>query len=142
MYQLLLSLPNCICQTIETYPFTLEPTIQNIHIYLDFAKEDNAAADKLLAHLAILQQNHPIRIWYQGLMLPGVDKEQTWRKELHQSQIVLLLISSNYLACNEFVELKKTLITLPGTKVFPILIKPCAWQVDPFFEPIESVAFG
>ncbi len=69
-----------------------------LEVFCCYAREDQKMLDELKTHLTPLQKNGQITIWSDTNLNAGVE----WKKELHQhlesANIILLLISPNFLA--------------------------------------------
>ena len=69
-----------------------------VEIFVSYAHKDQRYREQLAAHLSQLKNEGLIDTWYDGQIVPG----QQWADEiadhLESAQIVLLLISSDFLA--------------------------------------------
>lgn len=105
-------------------------------IFIAYSRQDKRLLEKLKTHLSILERRNYASIWYDGEIEVGSNWEEEIHNALINSDIVLLLISSDFIAsdyCYE-KEMKKAVEMHNGglTKVIPILLRPCAWELTPF----------
>ncbi len=105
-----------------------------INILISNVEADNATQHNLVEHLSQLKQNNPIRIWHQGMIAAGEERKKKQAEEIQKADLVLMLISSKYLASDDFLELVNLLKNKPKVKIFPILIRACDWQGDAFLK--------
>ncbi len=79
-----------------------------IKIFFSFAPQDKIAMDKLEAHLSMLKYNGQIEIWHAGKITAGMDRDRERSIQLQRADIVLLLVSSDYLASHQCYEVEAT----------------------------------
>lgn len=87
-----------------------------------------------MAHLATLEQEGIIETWHTGEVFPGAESKKEIQRNLYEAQIVLLLISPQFLASSDFEDLMTSVLRLHGkgkTKVIPILLRPANWRITP-----------
>ena len=64
--------------------------------------------DKLEAHLSMLKYNGQIEIWHAGKIIAGTDREYERSTHLQNADIILLIVSSDYLASHQCYEVEAT----------------------------------
>ena len=87
---------------------------------------------ELVSHLYPLQRDGLISSWYDGQILPGEEWAPQIKQNLEQAQIILLLISKDFLNsdyCYE-IELTKAIERhRAGTaSVIPVILRSCLWD--------------
>jgi hypothetical protein len=103
--------------------------IQKIEIFCCYAREDQNLLDKLKRFLVPLQRQDLIsNIWSDTEINPGTDWEKEIHKHLDSAQVILLLVSPDFLAsdyCNS-VELKQAMDRYEKGQahVIPIILRP------------------
>ncbi len=118
------------------------PNENAIEIFYSYAHEDEALRKELEKHLALLQRQGYISGWNDRSISPGSNWEQEINTHLNTAQIILLLVSSDFLA-SDFcysVEMKRAL-ERHGTKearVIPIILRPCDWK-DALFSKLQVI---
>jgi hypothetical protein len=110
-----------------------EPEKPLLTVFLSYSQSDEREKDHLLSHLKVLQIGSSlIDVWSEDRIGVGLDWEDEIRLALDQAQIVILLVTANYLG-TEFI-IKDTIPTLlqrrreEGLVVFPVIARPSAWQ--------------
>lgn len=97
--------------------------------------KDEAFKDDLESHLSGLKNSGLIETWNDGMIMPGEDWEDQIRKHLETSQIILFLISANFMGSNYIndVEIKHAMERHQKDEIIiiPIIIKPCDWNSLP-----------
>lgn len=104
-------------------------------IFLSCAHEDESLRVSLEKHLSPLERAGKAIIWHGGKVPPGDDSAHAIETQLRAADVVLLLVTANFLA-SETVhdeQLRPALLRRErdGVRVVPILAKPCAWQTSP-----------
>jgi len=75
--------------------------MQSIRVFCSFAPQDKLAMDRLEAHLSILKHNGQIEIWHSGKISPGADLEYERSTQLQRADIILLIVSPDYMASHQ-----------------------------------------
>lgn len=109
---------------------------QEIKLFYCYAREDRALRDELEKHLSWLKRRYQLRNWHDREILPGEEWEQAIDAHLNSAQIVLLLISPDFMASDYCFgrEMQRALERhREGTcRVIPILMRPTYWDEAPF----------
>ncbi len=107
-----------------------------LKLFYCYARADARLLKRLDDHLTILKREGIISEWHDGDISVG----QEWEEEIHQhlqsAQIILLLISSSFLAsdyCYD-IEMQKALEKQEkgNARVIPIILRECDWQIASF----------
>jgi hypothetical protein len=105
-----------------------------IEVFLSYAREDGQLAQQFKKHLSILQLQGLIT-WYDlDMTPPGVNWREDINRHLDTAQIILLLISPDFLASNyAYEEMQRALErNATGTaRVIPIILRPILWKSTP-----------
>lgn len=105
-------------------------------IFLSYAHADEDLKKELDKHLMPLKRSGKIETWNDRELLAGQEWNEEILSELNKAEIILLLISGDFIASQYIWE--KELATAmkrhnEGTaKVVPVIIKNCLWQDMPF----------
>lgn len=107
-----------------------------VEIFFSYSHKDEALRDDLAKHLSILQRRGVIDAWYSRNIEAGVEWAADIDKQLNQSEIILLLVSSDFLAsdyCYD-VEVKRAMERHEAgdARVIPVIVRPVDWQDAPF----------
>lgn len=107
-----------------------------VKIFFCYAHEDEELLKKLKAHLKPLQREGLIDVWYDREIRAGTEWEQVIKEQLNTAQIILLLVSPDFMASDYVndVELKRALERHERgeAKVIPVILRPAYWQGAPF----------
>ena len=104
-------------------------------MYYCYAEQDEKLRDQLTAHLSSLRRERKLTIWLDVLLLAGADWKLEVEKQLKQADIILLLISSDFMASDYCynLQLSAALNHYEAGKVdiIPILLRPVLWEGTP-----------
>jgi hypothetical protein len=105
-------------------------------LFLSYAHEDESLRKELEKHLSLLQWQGHIRPWHDRQITPGTNWAKEVDRHLENASIILLLISSDFLASDYCygVEMRRALQLHRAGKarVIPIFLRPVDWQKAPF----------
>ncbi len=95
---------------------------KNIKLFISYSQKDRKLKSELLGHLSLLSTKHNLSIWSDDNLLPGDLWGSKIQENLINSDIVLLLISPDYLNSKftEF-ELKKAMDL--NKRIVPIILR-------------------
>jgi len=107
-----------------------------LRVMCSYAHEDKALWTELKAHLAPLKRQGLIDIWYDGGIIPGDQWKDEIKKNLEESDIILLLVSSYFIDsdyCYD-VEMKRAVQRHDAGQVavVPIILRSVDWSLSPF----------
>lgn len=106
-------------------------------VFVSYSSKDKRFKDELLKQLKVLAQQDIISTWHDGLLVPG----QQWNAEivehLNSSQVILLLISPDFLTSDYVNKVELKLAAERHKKreacVIPVLVRNVnAWKSQPF----------
>ena len=101
-------------------------------IFFSYSKSDRKHLLELLKHLAPLKQNKKIQPWNDADILPGEKWDDKIRRELSEAHIIVLLVSSDFLATTyiQNVEIETAMARHKRREavVIPIVLRPCDWE--------------
>lgn len=102
---------------------------QNLfYSYCHFDKEHREALEK---HLAMLVRNGVVNQWHDGDIVAGRNWEADIKENLTNADIVVFLITSNWLASEacikEWKMAKELLEQQPNKVLIPVISAECAW---------------
>jgi len=109
------------------------PNICNI--FIAYSGTDIDYLNALRNHLKALEHSGKVRVWYDGEIDAGSDWKATTQQALETANIILLLISSDAIASDDFYSAQ-----LPAcmdryrageAHLIPIIVRPCHWQTMP-----------
>jgi hypothetical protein len=106
-----------------------------VRVFLSYAHEDEGIRTKLDKQLAPLRRSGKISSWHDRQIVPGADFKEEIDRHLASSDLVLLLISADFLA-SDFCYGREMHCAIARhldglARVVPIILRPCAWQDTP-----------
>ena len=141
----------------QPYKATIDQLMNNIKIkiFYSYSHEDEELRNKLEQHLSMLRNSGYIDEWTDRKILAGTEWDGEIKKELDEANIILLLVSSAFLAskyCFD-IEVRRAieLHELEQSKIIPIILRDCDWTSAPFAKimalptdgkPIQSKHWG
>jgi len=131
-------------QAEATTPFQTKPSAPVMtpkpagppKLFFSYAHQDEAMRDKLATHLKLLQRQGKIAAWHDRQIEAGSEWRQEIEQELNSADIIVLLISNDFLAsdfCYD-VELQRAIERHNAGEavVIPVILRPCDWAGAPF----------
>jgi TIR domain len=107
-----------------------------LEVFLSYAYQDHTFGRELEKHLSGLKRQGIISSWSNIDIVPGTEWHLQIRNHLNAAQIILLLISADFMA-SEFcysIEMTRAIERhqVNQTRVLPIIVRPCDWKSAPF----------
>jgi hypothetical protein len=105
-----------------------------VKVFMSYCHVDEMHLNKLVKHLAVLS-DELIDVWHDRRIQVGAKLDTEIEKELAASDIVLLLVSAEFLASDYCAAETQRALTRLGegsAVVLPVILKPCEWQKAPF----------
>jgi type I restriction-modification system DNA methylase subunit len=111
-------------------------TARPLELFYSYAREDETLRNQLDRHLAMLKRQGLIREWYDRDISAGRLWVQQIDEHLKSADIILLLISSAFIASDYCygVEMQQALRRHDAgeARVVPIILRSCDWKAAPF----------
>jgi TIR domain len=109
---------------------------QAIKLFICYAREDETLCQSLERHLIVLKRQGLIDVWHDRQINAGTEWEGEIHKHLNVAQIILLLISPDFIAsdyCYDIEMIHAMERHQQGKAcVIPIILRPTHWQGTPF----------
>lgn len=114
----------------------LTPSAKLVEIFYSYHQKDEQLQQELEKHLSILKRIKLVNTWYVGKIYPGMEQPREISAHLARAQVILLLISPDYLAsdyCYGF-EVRQAMERHEAGEacVIPILLRSVEWDGAPF----------
>lgn len=113
-----------------------------INIFISYSHEDEGYKEKLEKHLSILKRNNIIETWHDRKIIPGEEWDKKIKDELEAAQIILLLVSVDFLSSNYCydIEIKRAVAKHEKGEavLIPIMLRKCDWH-DTSFSKIQAL---
>jgi uncharacterized RDD family membrane protein YckC len=108
----------------------------SILVYLLSAPEDQKVSEQISKHLRGIIRDFPAKIELDSDFntLGGTDREKH-KKQLFEADIVLALISSDFISDDDVYDRTKQVIERHNNKqtvIIPLLVRNCMWKTTPF----------
>jgi hypothetical protein len=104
-------------------------TSKTINLFYSYSHEDEALRDELEKHLKLLQRQHIIDTWHDRKIMSGTEWDKVINKNLNTADIILLLISADFLASDYCwdIEIQRAMQRheKKSAVVIPVLLRPC-----------------
>jgi hypothetical protein len=117
-----------------------------IRVFYSYAPEDEKLQVELQKHLTVMKRNNEITDWSNWNIKAGEERRKLASRNLANAQIILLLLSTDYLASDyRFDHEMRQAIQLhmnEEARVIPIILRPCDWKKAKVGEPPFSIILG
>ncbi len=126
-----------------TLDFDAESPERPLRVFYSYSRADSKQRLRLSKHLSLLERSGLIRTWYDNEILPGAEFDQEIATKLTEADIILLLISPDFMHsdyCQE-IELPAAMKRRAdaGVAVLPVIIREThGWENY----TVESVPLG
>ena len=109
---------------------------QCLQIFCSYSHKDSKYRAELEAHMANLLSQGVVKVWHDRLIRPGTDWAHDIDRNLDQANIVMLLVSADFMASRYCmgIELKRALErqSSEAVRVVPVLVRDCDLAGAPF----------
>jgi WD40 repeat protein len=123
------------CREIDGQ-YRLGKSIMTVEIFFCYAREDEDLRKGLEKQLRALKRQGLIDLWHDREIAPGLEWESEIDKHLNTAQVILLLISPDFMDSDYCygVEMKRAMERHEqgDARVIPIILRPVYWQGAPF----------
>jgi hypothetical protein len=121
------------------------PQQKPVQAFVSYSHVDLKLKNELLKHLAPLRRLGIVADWQDGEIKPGDEWPKAIADKLLSSRIVLLLISSDFIASEHCYE-KELKVAMQRhvdkeAVVLPVIARPCLWE-DMTFGDLQSLPQG
>jgi TIR domain len=110
-------------------------TQEPIKVFFSYSHQDEAYKDELVKHLSILQRQGVIAGWHDRMITPGSEWDREIDRHLSAANIILLLVSSDFLSSDYCwsVEITKALQRHEAGEahVIPVVLRHVNWHDTP-----------
>jgi hypothetical protein len=101
-------------------------------VFISYSHQDEEWKDRLVTHLGVLQSQDLLDLWDDRRIGAGQDWYQEIQEAMATASVAILLVSANFLT-SQFIlgeEVPRLLERrdTEGLRIFPVIVKPCAWQ--------------
>lgn len=111
-------------------------TAEAIELFYVYSRKDDALRQRLDTHLSILKREDLLSTWHDQEIIPGSLWEREISKHLNNADIILLLVSSDFIASDYCygIQMQRALErhVAGEATVIPIIMRPTDWTRAPF----------
>lgn len=119
------------------YEYQSSLATKTVNVFCSYAAEDELFMTQLTKHLKLLERQEVISVWCKSKILAGSETNQEILQRLNSANLILLLISSDFLA-SDFcwgVEIQRAMERHKAgeANVIPVILRPVDdWQSSKF----------
>ncbi|MDZ7960941.1 MAG: TIR domain-containing protein [Aulosira sp. DedQUE10] len=107
-----------------------------VKVFFSYAHKDEALRDELATHLSLMKRQGVIQAWHDRDISAGSEWANAIDDNLEVADIILLLVSANFLASDYCYDKEMTRAMerheTKQARVIPIILKPTDWNGAPF----------
>lgn len=109
---------------------------RGVRLFYSYSHRDERLRDELDTHLKLLQREGLIEVWHDRQIAPGQAWDEEINANLESADIILLLISANFIASDYCygVEMQRAIERDASgeARVVPVILRDVDWQGAPF----------
>lgn len=117
-------------------------TTASVRVFFSYSHEDESYRLELENSLANLRRGKIIDVWYDDRIAPGDDFDRNIKSELEAADLILFLVSRDFLSSKYIWEVEVPLAMqryeAGDARIIPIILRPCDWK-DTCFKTIEAL---
>ena len=130
--------PNSFLQIIAKREYLMcdKSQTDSIEVFYSYSHKDEELRQQLENHLSILRRQRAIEDWHYRKITGGREWEGEINEHLRSAHIILLLISSDFIASDYCYDVEMELAmkrhSTGNARVIPIILRPVDWKGAPF----------
>ena len=105
-------------------------------LFICYAHANERTVRQLIPSLKVLARRGYVTPWRDTDFVPGEDWDETIKERLSNAQVILFMVSRDFLASKYITEqerpLAMSLMAKEKAVVVPILLSPCSWREEDF----------
>ncbi len=118
-------------------------------VFVSYSKADVEFLNQLVIHLSLLQRENLISVWHDRKLEPGVEWDAKIKEELSSSDLIIFLLSPEFIATDYIWNIELNLALQQFHKrdacIVPVVVRPCQWKLLPlskFAMPIKDLVIS
>jgi hypothetical protein len=115
-------------------------------VFISYSRADVAWKDRLVRHLRTIMRQGSLDLWDDSRIAAGEDWKSAIDRAMGEARIAILLITADFLSSdfvfNEEVPRLLQRKQREGLRIFPVLVKPCAWESIDWLSAIQIFPSG
>lgn len=105
---------------------------QALKVFISYSHKDEEMKKELEKFLITLKRSDKIDVWQDRELLAGAEYEQLIMDELNAADIILLLVSQDFIA-SDFIYSKELKVAMErhesgSARVVPVILRVCDWH--------------
>jgi len=117
-----------------------------MRVFCSYSSKDEVFQHQLKTHVATLERQGLLTMWRDSEIEPGDEWDAEIRKQLDASQIILLLLSPDFLE-SKYIWEKEVHRAMQRheertASVIPIIVRPCDWKHEPLINKLQALPKG
>lgn len=117
-------------------PEASTPRDNPVSLFICYARANERVVKRLVPSLKVLARRGYISPWRDTDLIPGEDWDETIQARLSESQIILFMVSRDFLASRYITDHERPvamrLMNEKKAVVVPVLLSTCSWQDEDF----------
>ncbi len=110
-------------------------------IFISYSHKDEEWKDRLVTQLGVLQSQGLLDLWDDRRIGAGEDWHQEIQEAMATASVAVLMVTANFLT-SRFILSEEVPRLLErraneGLRIFPVIVKPCAWQAVPWLSRMQ-----
>ena len=114
-----------------------------IKLFISYSSKDKAYRESLKDHLSSMERNDEIETWSDREILPGKEWDQEIRENLKSADIIVLLISSDFITSDYCFGVEVKLAMEKHERgdsiVLPVIVRACDWENGLPFAKLQAL---
>jgi hypothetical protein len=115
-------------------------------LFISYSHKDESLRDALETHLSLLKNQGIVQVWYDRKIEAGAEFAASIDENLANSQIILLLVSPDFLASTYCWGIEMTqameMHKRKAARVIPVILRACDWRLAPFGQLLAAPKDG
>ncbi len=117
-------------------PEASTPRDNPVSLFICYARANERVVKRLIPSLKVLARRGYISPWRDTDLIPGDDWDETIQERLSESQIILFMVTRDFLASRYITDHERPvamrLMDEKKAVVVPVLLSTCSWQDEDF----------
>jgi internalin A len=116
-------------------PAARDPSQRKAKLLISYSSRDSRQHDELTVRLKPMQSEGLVESWSARCLVAGEDWDKSIRRELEEADVMLVLLSPEFLASGYLQEVELSFALgrhLKGEiEVVPVILRQCSWEATP-----------
>lgn len=117
-----------------------------VNAFISYSHKDQDLRNELESHLAMMTRSGVIDAWHDRRIVAGSELDSAISERLESAQIILLLISADFLASHYCYDIEMGRAMQKhsegSARVIPVILRSCDWHSAPFGKLLATPSDG